>query len=217
MKVDKKSMTLYAVTDRAWLRDRSLTDIVEESIKAGVTFVQLREKNITFDEFVALGKELKTITDKYNIPYVINDNVEVALACDADGVHVGQSDMEASNVREKIGKDKILGVSVQTLDQAILAEKNGADYLGVGAVFSTSTKLDATDVSFETLKEICNVVSIPVVAIGGINKDNILKLSDSGASGIAVVSAIFAEKDVYKATKELRILSEQIKVDSGLF
>lgn len=210
MKLDKNSMTLYAVTDRTWLRDRSLAVLVEESIKAGVTFVQLREKNIDFDSFVELAKEIKTITDKYNVPYVINDNVEVALACNADGVHIGQNDMEASNVRERIGSNKILGVSVQTIDQAILAEKKGADYLGVGAVFSTSTKLDATDVSFDTLKEICNAVSIPVVAIGGINKDNILKLSGSGASGVAVVSAIFAKEDICKATKELHILSNNM-------
>lgn len=210
MKVDKKSMTLYAVTDRTWLGDRSLADLVEESIKAGVTFLQLREKNIDFDEFVALGKELKAITDNYNIPYVINDNVEVALACDADGVHVGQHDMEASNVREKIGANKILGVSVQTVEQAIMAEKNGADYLGVGAVFSTSTKLDATDVSFDTLKEICNSVSIPVVAIGGINKENILKLSGSGVSGVAVISSIFAEDNIYNASEELRRLSDKM-------
>lgn len=210
MKLNKNSMNLYAVTDRSWLEGKSLSTLVEESLKAGVTFVQLREKNLDLNEFVELAKEIKKLTDKYNIPYVINDNVEIALACDADGVHVGQNDMEASNVREKIGKDKILGVSVQTVEQAILAEKKGADYLGVGAVFSTSTKLDATDVSFDTLKEICNAVTIPVVAIGGINKDNILKLSGSGASGIAVVSAIFAEKNVYKATKELRILSDEM-------
>lgn len=210
MKLDKKSMTLYAVTDRSWLQGRALSTLVEESLKAGVTFVQLREKNLDLNEFVELAKEIKILTDEYNVPYVINDNVEVALACDADGVHVGQNDMEASNVREKIGKDKILGVSVQTVDQAILAEKKGADYLGVGAVFSTSTKLDATDVSFNTLKEICNAVSIPVVAIGGINKNNVLKLSGSSVDGIAVVSAIFAEKDVYKATKELRMLSDEM-------
>lgn len=210
MKLDKKSMTLYAVTDRSWLSDRSLATLVEESIKAGVTFVQLREKNLNFNEFVELAKEIKIITDKYNVPYVINDNVEVALACNADGVHVGQRDMGASNVREKIGTDKILGVSVQTVEQAILAEKNGADYIGVGAVFSTSTKLDASDVSFDTLKEICTAVSIPVVAIGGINKENILELSGSGVNGVAVVSAIFAQKDTYKATKELRTLSDEM-------
>lgn len=213
MKLDKKSMTLYAVTDRSWLEGRSLSTLVEESLKAGVTFVQLREKKLDLNEFVELAKEIKNLTDQYNIPYVINDNVEVALACNADGVHVGQKDMEASNVREKIGKDKILGVSVQTVEQAILAEKKGADYLGVGAVFSTSTKLDAINVSFDTLKEICNAVSIPVVAIGGINKGNVLKLSGSGVDGIAVVSAIFAEKDVYKATEELRTLSEQMKIE----
>lgn len=210
MKLDKNSMTLYAVTDRSWLGDRSLANLVEDSIKAGVTFVQLREKNLGFNEFVELAKEIKIITDKYNVPYVINDNVEVALACNANGVHVGQSDMEASNVREKIGKDKILGVSVRNVEQAILAENKGADYIGVGAVFPTSTKLDASDVDFDTLKSICNAVSIPVVAIGGINKDNILKLSGSGVNGVAVVSAIFAQKDIYTATKELRTLSDQM-------
>lgn len=210
MKLDKNSMTLYAVTDRSWLGDRSLANLVEDSIKAGVTFVQLREKNLGFNEFVELAKEIKIITDKYNVPYVINDNVEVALACNANGVHVGQSDMEASNVREKIGKDKILGVSVRNVEQAILAENKGADYIGVGAVFPTSTKLDASDVDFDTLKSICNAVSIPVVAIGGINKDNILKLSGSGVNGVAVVSAIFAQKDTYTATKELRTLSDQM-------
>lgn len=210
MKLNKSSMLLYAVTDRMWLNGASLPKQVEESIKAGVTFVQLREKGIGFDSFVALAKEIKAVTDKYSIPFVINDDVDVALACNADGVHVGQSDMEACDVRAKIGSDKILGVSVQSVDQAIKAQKNGADYLGVGAVFSTTTKLDANTVKFETLKEICHAVSIPVVAIGGISKENIPLLKGTGIDGIAVVSAIFAQSDIYAAAKELKTLTNEM-------
>lgn len=207
MKADKASMLLYAVTDRMWLGESSLSDQVEQAIKSGVSFVQLREKDLDFNTFVKLAKEIKAITDKYKIPFVINDDVNVALACDADGVHVGQSDMAAYDVRKKIGEEKILGVSVQTEEQAISAQNSGADYLGVGAVFSTSTKLDADTVSFETLTKICSTVSIPVVAIGGINKSNILELSGTGVDGIAVVSAIFAQKDISAATKDLRELT----------
>lgn len=212
MKVSKESMCLYAITDRMWLGNKSLVNQVEESIKGGVTFVQLREKNISFDEYVTLGKEIKKLTDQYHVPYVINDDVDVAIACGADGVHVGQQDMEAGNVREKIGNDRILGVSVQTVQQALLAEEQGADYLGVGAVFSTSTKLDADAVSYETLKAICNAVLIPVVAIGGISKETIMKLKGSGIDGVAVVSAIFAEDDIYAAARKLRNLSEAIAI-----
>lgn len=210
MKPDKASMLLYAVTDRMWTGRNALAGQVEEALRSGVTFLQLREKDIAFDDFVKLGKEIKSITDKYKIPYIINDDVEVALACNADGVHVGQHDMRAGDVRSKIGSDKILGVSVQTVEQAVLAEKNGADYLGVGAVFSTSTKADADSVSFDVLKEICNAVSIPVVAIGGISSRNIHKLHGSGIDGVAVVSAIFAQKDIAAAARELRALAEEL-------
>ncbi|RPF41942.1 thiamine-phosphate pyrophosphorylase [Hydrogenoanaerobacterium saccharovorans] len=210
MRVDKSSMLLYAVTDRTWLGRSTLSSQVEESIKAGVTFVQLREKQLDFDAFVAQAKEIKSVTDRYRIPFVINDNIEVALACNADGVHVGQGDLSASAARKKLGEQKILGVSVQTVQQAIAAEQSGADYLGVGAVFSTSTKMDADAVSFETLKKICSAVSIPVVAIGGINKDNILQLSGSGIDGIAVVSAIFAQPDITVATAELHQLAQKM-------
>jgi thiamine-phosphate pyrophosphorylase len=203
-------MLLYAVTDRTWLRDRSLADVVEEAIKAGITFLQLREKDLNYASFLQLAREIRNITDKYKIPYVINDNIEVAMACGADGVHVGQSDMDAKDVRRIIGQDKILGVSAQTVEQAVLAEKNGADYIGVGTVFPTSTKLDAEGVSFETLKEICKAVSIPVVAIGGINKDNAMKLAGSSIDGIAVVSAIFAQEDITAAVKELRQISSRM-------
>lgn len=210
MKVDKNSMLLYVVTDRSWLGDNKLEAQVEQIINSGATFIQLREKDLSFDDFISEAKKLKVITDKYKIPFVINDNVEVAIACHADGVHVGQNDMKAKNVRELIGSDKILGVSVQSVEQAIHAEKSGADYLGVGAMFSTSTKLDAKNVSYDTLKAICSAVSIPVVAIGGINKENILKLSGSGVDGVAVISAIFAQPDIKKATKELSMISKQM-------
>ncbi|MBK5243681.1 MAG: thiamine phosphate synthase [Eubacteriaceae bacterium] len=208
MKVDKKSLLLYAVTDRMWLGSNSLSVQVEAAIKSGVTFLQLREKNLNFEDFLKQAKEIKALTDEYRIPFVINDNVDVALACGADGVHVGQSDMKARDVRKLIGEDKILGVSVRTVDQAILAQKNGADYLGVGAMFSTATKSDADTVTFDTIKEICAAVTIPVVAIGGIDEKNVLLLSGSGIEGIAVVSAIFAKSDIADATAKLRQLTE---------
>lgn len=208
MKVDKKSLLLYAVTDRMWLGSNSLTVQVEAAIKSGVTFLQLREKNLDFQDFLKQAKEIKALIDEYRIPWVINDNVEVALACGADGVHVGQSDMEARDVRKLIGDDKILGISVSTVDQAILAQKSGADYLGVGAMFSTHTKSDADAVTFDTLKQICAAVTIPVVAIGGIDEKNVQMLSGSGIDGIAVVSAIFAKPDIAAATAELRQLVE---------
>lgn len=204
MKADKSSLLLYAVTDRTWLKGRPLADAVEEALQAGVTFLQLREKDLDYHVFLQLAKKIKTITDKYNIPFVINDNVEIALACEADGVHVGQKDMEAGEVRKIIGPDKILGVSVQTAEQAVEAEQKGADYLGVGAVFSTSTKLDADVVSYKTLQEICTAVSIPVIAIGGINEDNVMQLAGTGIAGIAVVSAIFAQDDIAASVERLR-------------
>jgi thiamine-phosphate pyrophosphorylase len=208
LKVDKESMLLYVVTDRSWLGSNLLHVQVEKIIKAGATFIQLREKDLSFDQFVKIAEEMKEVTDKYQVPFVINDNVQVAIKVNADGVHVGQSDMKAKDVRTLIGPDKILGVSVQTVEQAVQAEKSGADYLGVGAVFSTSTKLDANQVSFETIKEICSSVSIPVVAIGGIDQNNISDLKGSGIAGVAVVSAIFAKPDVAKATADLYMLAK---------
>ncbi|HWQ72255.1 MAG TPA: thiamine phosphate synthase [Desulfitobacteriaceae bacterium] len=203
MKVDKNSLLLYVVTDRSWLGENLLEAQVEEIIQAGASLIQLREKELSFNEFVRVGKKIKEITGENKIPFIINDNIEVALALDADGVHVGQSDMNARNVRALIGEDKILGVSVRTVEQALLAIEHGADYLGVGAVFSTSTKNDAEDVAFETLRAICDAVSIPVVAIGGINEKNIMELKGTGIDGVAVVSAIFAKPDVGAATREL--------------
>lgn len=211
MKCDRASMCLYAVTDRSWLKGRTLYEQVEEALKGGVTFVQLREKELGEEELIAEALEIKKLCKRYGVPFVINDNVEVARACDADGVHVGQGDMEISLVREKLGKDKIIGVSVQTVEAALKAQERGADYLGVGAVFSTSTKKDAKHVSLEMLKAICEAVHIPVVAIGGIGKDNILELSGIGIDGVAVVSAIFAQEDIIEVTKKLRYLSEQMR------
>ncbi|MBO7208950.1 MAG: thiamine phosphate synthase [Clostridia bacterium] len=210
MKCDKKSLLLYAVTDRGWLKGKTLYQQVEEAIKGGVTFVQLREKNLDEESFMSEGLEIQKLCKKYNIPFVINDNVEIAKKINADGVHVGQSDMKAGNVRAILGEDKILGVSAQTVEQAILAEKEGADYLGVGAVFPTGSKSDADDVDFDTLKAICDAVSIPVVAIGGISMGNVSKLKDSGISGIAVISAIFAAEDIKSATKDLKELTEKV-------
>lgn len=209
LKVSNESMRLYAVTDRMWLGDALLADQVDECIRGGATFIQLREKDITFDKYVEIAKEIKKVTDKYSIPFVVNDNVEVALASGADGVHVGQQDMQACDVRKKIGENKILGVSANTVEQALLAEKMGANYIGVGAVFSTNTKSDAQAVSYDTLKSICDAVSIPVVAIGGITKQNILQLKGCKADGVAVVSAIFAQKNILEASRELRRLCDK--------
>ncbi|MEY8320493.1 thiamine phosphate synthase [Lachnospiraceae bacterium 46-61] len=210
MKLESKAMLVYAVTDRTWLNGNTLEEQVEQAIKGGATLIQLREKELSYNAFLEQAIQLKKVTDKYHIPLIINDNVDIAKAVDADGVHVGQKDMEAGKVRQKLGENKIIGVSVQTVEQALLAQKQGADYLGVGAVFSTSTKLDASEVSFETLQKICHTVSIPVVAIGGINAQNIMQLKNSGIDGVAVVSAIFAQKDIIQATKELTSLTKQI-------
>ncbi len=204
MKCDKNDLLLYAVTDRHWLGKRSLKEVVKESLDGGVTFVQLREKTLEDDKFLEEAKELKQLCKEYNVPFVINDNVDIAIAMDADGVHVGQSDMEAGNVREKLGPDKIIGVSAQTVEQAVLAEKRGADYLGVGAVFPTGSKDDAVEVSHETLKAICEAVSIPVIAIGGISVGNVKELAGSGIVGIAVISAIYAAEDIKKAAEDLK-------------
>ena len=210
MSLDKNSLLLYAVTDRHWLNGASLYEQVEQAIEGGASFVQLREKELGQEAFLQEAIEIQKLCRKYRVPFVINDNVEIARSIDADGVHVGQSDMEAGNVRALIGEDKILGVSAQTVEQAVLAEKRGADYLGVGAVFHTGSKADASEVSFETLKAICEAVKIPVIAIGGISRDNVLSLGGSGICGIAVISAIFAQKDIRGATSELRRLTEEM-------
>lgn len=204
MKFAKEDLLLYAVTDRHWLKDETLENQVEKALQGGATFLQLREKSLDDDIFLAEAKEIQKLCKKYQVPFVINDNVDISLAIDADGVHVGQSDMEALDVRKRLGPDKIIGVSAQNVQQALLAQKHGADYLGVGAVFPTGSKDDAEDVSFETLKAICQAVDIPVIAIGGITKENVSELKGSGICGIAVISAIFAQKDIKAATKELK-------------
>jgi thiamine-phosphate pyrophosphorylase len=210
MRFDKKALLLYAVTDRAWVGRQTLYDQVECALRGGVTCVQLREKGLDNAEFLREAIEVKKLCRKYHVPFIVNDNVKVAIECGADGIHVGQNDMQAKNVRECAGENKILGVSVQTVEQAVLAEKNGADYLGVGAVFTTSTKPDADAVSRDTLIAICGAVSIPVVAIGGIHRQNVLQLSGTGVDGIALISAIFGSEDIEKECRRLRALSEEM-------
>jgi len=200
---NNRDLNLYLVTDRLWIGDRTLVDDVEKALSNGVTFLQLREKELHKDAFLQSAIDLGKLAQKYKVPYVINDDVEIAVASNADGVHIGQSDMAITHAREQIGSDKILGVSVKTVEEAKQAEVLGADYLGVGAVFSTTTKLDAADVSYETLSDICSAVDIPVVAIGGINETNIEQLKDSGIYGVAVISAILAKKDIVVATQDL--------------
>lgn len=195
---------LYAVTDRSWLNGVTLASQVEEALKGGITMLQFREKQLSNEEFYKEAKTIQALCFHYQVPFLINDQVKLACQLNADGVHVGQSDMAADQARKEIGKEKILGVSVQTEEQAILAEQQGADYLGVGAIFPTSSKADAKAVEKETLRQICQAVSIPVVAIGGITKENIKQLIGTGISGIAVIRAIFAEKEIQKATLQLK-------------
>ena len=185
-KMKKEDLLLYAVTDRHWLNGETLYSQVEKTLEGGTTFVQLREKELDEAHFLKEAKEIKELCARYRVPFVINDNVDIALEMDADGVHVGQSDMEADDVRAKLGPDKIIGVSAQTVEQAVLAEKRGADYLGVGAVFHTDSKA------------------------GGISKENVSELAGTGICGIAVISAIFAEKDIKKATEKLKSLTGEM-------
>ena len=213
MKLNRKDLLLYAVTNRTWLGNMTLCEQVEEAIKGGATFVQLREKDLDEKEFMREAEDIKRVCKEYGVPFVINDNVDIAIKSDADGVHIGQKDMGAGEARALIGEDKILGVSVQTREQAIVAEKMGADYLGVGAVFATSSKDDADSVSYDELKAICEAVQIPVVAIGGINADNILELAGSKISGVAVISAIFAAEDIQKVASKLRELICEVVED----
>lgn len=210
MNCDKNSLLLYAVTDRSWLNGRTLYEQVEDALKGGATFIQLREKKLDKEDFLKEAIEIQALCRKYHVPFVINDDVDIALQMDADGVHVGQSDMEAGDVRAKLGPEKIIGVSAQTVEQAVLAEQRGADYLGVGAVFPTGSKDDADDVSHDTLQAICEAVQIPVIAIGGISKNNVLQLKGRGICGIAVISAIFAQPDIQAATEELKNLTEKM-------
>ncbi len=203
-------LLLYGVTDRRGIGNLSLTEAVRQSLDGGVTFVQLREKHLGKEKFAAEARSLKALCAEYGVPFVINDDVQLAIEVEADGVHVGQSDMAAGDVRARIGKGKILGVSAQTVEQAVEAEKCGADYLGVGAVFPTGSKDDAEDVSYDTLRDICNAVSIPVIAIGGITADNAEKLIGSGICGVAVISAIYCADDITQAACALRAAVERV-------
>ena len=200
----RKTMLLYAVTDQSWLKEgETLLDVVKEVLKNGATFLQIREKDLNEAAFEAEAKKLQNICKEYQVPYVVNDNVEIALKIRADGVHVGQSDIKGRDIRAMIGEDKILGISAGTVEEAIAAEKAGADYIGVGAVFGTSTKKNARNMTVDRLKEIVEAVNIPVVAIGGISGQNMSELSGSKVDGVAVVSAIFAAENPGEATKDL--------------
>lgn len=204
MKKDvKKAMPLYLVTDRRWLRE-SLIQAVEKAIQGGVTCVQLREKHLDQKHFVESARQLLSLCHQHHIPLIINDDVDVMITVQADGVHVGQNDMDAKKVREMIGPDKILGVSVRTVEQALKAQQDGVDYLGVGSIFVTHTKDDTKKVEIQTLKDICQAVDIPVIAIGGIGQNNLLQLKGTGIDGVAVVSAIMAQDDVFKAAQNLK-------------
>ena len=208
MKCKEEYMRLYAVTDRMWTGKQTLMEQVEDALKGGATCVQLREKELDEESFLQEAYEMKALCEKYGVPFFINDNVEIAIKCKADGIHVGQDDMEASNVRALVGEEMMIGVSVNCVEQALAAVQAGADCLGVGAMFSTATKLDADSVTFETLKEICNAVDIPVVAIGGISKENMMQLKGTDVDGVALVSAIFGAENIEEECKELRLLSE---------
>ena len=209
-------LELYAVTNRHWLGNQTLLEQVQEALDGGATCIQLREKQLDEENFLKEAIEIQKLCKEYHVPFIVNDNVEIAKTMHADGIHVGQSDMEALDVRKALGNDVILGVSAQTVEQAKKAEAHGADYLGVGAVFPTGSKDDADDVSHETLQAICEAVSIPVIAIGGITQDNVKELAGSGIVGIAVISAIFAQKDITQATKDLKQATEQMLDDRPL-
>lgn len=207
----RKSMLLYAITDRGWLKEgETLEGVVEDVLKSGATFLQLREKIQGHEEIVEMAKKLQALCKKYKVPFVVNDDIMAAKEMDADGVHIGQSDMEYTKAREILGPDKIIGVSAGNLQEAKEAERVGADYIGVGAVFHTDTKKDATSLTMDQLKEICEAVSIPVVAIGGISVDNALELKGTGVDGICVISAIFGSENPSEATKKLLDLSKKI-------
>ncbi len=210
MKCDKQYLRLYAVTDRTWTEKQTLFQQVEAAVKGGATCVQLREKELDEAAFLQEAKEICALCRRYNVPFIVNDNVDIALACGADGVHVGQEDMAAGDVRCRAGKDIILGITVHTVEEARQAVLNGADYLGLGAVFPTGTKTDAEQMPGDMLRAICDSVELPIVAIGGINRDNLFKLSGSGVDGVALVSAIFSAEDIEETCRELRALSEKM-------
>ena len=210
MKLTNDMMRLYAVTDRSWLRGQTLPEQVEMALAGGATLVQLREKELDEASFLREAVELAKLCHRYGVPLLINDNVEIARRSGADGVHVGQDDMNAASVRGILGSEMIVGVTAKTVEQAIRAQEAGADYLGSGAVFGSSTKLNARPMTKERLKSICNAVSIPVVAIGGINRNNILDLAGADSAGVAVVSGIFAAEDIEAECRHLRSLVKRM-------
>ena len=213
MKINKEQLQVYAVTDRKSVNKKryaTLIDAVEAAIKGGATIVQLREKELSEDAFLAEAKEIKKLTQRYGVPLIINDNVALAKACQADGVHLGQGDMQVEEARAILGDAAIIGVSAHNVEEALLAEKQGADYLGSGSAFVTTTKQDVTALPLKTLREICRAVQIPVVAIGGITAENVLQLKGRGIAGVAVVSGIFACEDIETGTRHLGELVEQI-------
>lgn len=218
---DKQYLALYGVTDRWWVKQKlekagvpvtddalreGLLEDTKAALEGGMTYVQMREKGdpMTEDELLTEALALKALCAEYGVPFVIDDDVELAVKCGADGVHVGQSDMACVEARRALGSAKVVGVSAQTVEQAILAERDGADYLGVGAVFPTGSKDDADDVSHDTVKAICEAVNIPVIAIGGISKNNVGQLAGLGLDGVAVISAIYASDDLKAATEDLK-------------
>ena len=208
--IKREQLRVYAVTDRTWLGDETLYEQVEKALKGGATLVQLREKTLPEAEVEKEAVELLKLCHRYQVPFIIDDDVELAARVGADGVHIGQSDMELAHAREILGTDRIIGVTAKTVEQAKKAEAGGADYLGSGAVFGSTTKKDAIPMKHELLEEICHSVEIPVVAIGGITADNVLELKGRGMAGVAVVSGIFACKDIEAGTKHLRELVEKI-------
>ncbi len=211
----KLDMRVYAVTDRAWTGEKTLEEQLREALEAGVTLVQLREKDLEEGAFLEEAKQIKELTDAYGVPLIINDRVDIALACGAAGVHVGQEDLDAGTVRELLGPDRILGVTAKTVEQAERAEQAGADYLGSGAVFGSSTKKNAKPMTIEQLRQITSAVSIPVVAIGGIHAENIDQLAGTGIAGAAVVSGIFGARDIGAAVRSLRASVDRILTEDA--
>lgn len=210
MKCDKHTMLLYAVTDRAWVGEQTLYQQVESALKGGATCVQLREKQLGDADFLQEAIQIHALCQQCGVPLFINDNVEVALQCHAEGIHVGQEDMAAAQVRQRVGDEMMIGVSVHSVEEALEAVRHGADCLGVGAAFSTHTKADVDVLPEGMMKAICDAVDIPVVAIGGIHKENLLRLKGTGVNGVALVSAIFGAEDIEAECRELKALAEQL-------